>query len=300
MSTRFIPSTSAKRVAAIGDIRRLPELIRPAFQPDDDFDPIPTPKHGDWLAEHDEIGQSFDDYIASDPIVPDPRRQVIYLQPVGRFIDPPAMFLDRLNAYAGAFFKMAVRVLPAIGDRTVHLTTRIHPYMGNRQLLTRDIFEILLDILPADAFCILAITMDDLYPHPSWNFVFGQASPGDRVGVFSFARYNPVFYGESRSRDADEIMLRRSLRVLAHETCHMFSLAHCIYFRCVMNGSNHLGESDSRPLHLCPVCLRKLQYAVGFDLELRYRGLLAFYKKIGLMDEADWTEGRLKRIIGDR
>ena len=40
--------------------------------------------------------------------------------------------------------------------------------------------------------------MIDLYPNESWNFVFGQANPGAGVGVFSFARYDPLFY-EPRS-----------------------------------------------------------------------------------------------------
>ena len=29
---------------------------------------------------------------------------------------------------------------------------------------------------PEDAFCVVGITMIDLYPRDSWNFVFGQAS----------------------------------------------------------------------------------------------------------------------------
>jgi len=96
--------------------------------------------------------------------------------------------------------------------------------------------------------------MTDLYPEPSWNFVFGQASLRERVGVYSFARYDSAFYGEARDRDYETLLLRRSCKVLAHETGHMFGLAHCIYFNCLMNGSNHLAESDRRPLHLCPVC----------------------------------------------
>jgi archaemetzincin len=44
------------------------------------------------------------------------------------------------------------------------------------------------------AFCLNAVTMEDLYPDPQWNFVFGEASLPDRTGVFSFARYNPMFY----------------------------------------------------------------------------------------------------------
>ena len=40
--------------------------------------------------------------------------------------------------------------------------------------------------------------MIDLYPNESWSFVFGQAKPAAGVGVFSFARYDPLFY-ESHS-----------------------------------------------------------------------------------------------------
>jgi hypothetical protein len=63
------------------------------------------------------------------------------------------------------------------------------------------------------------------------------------------------------------------------------ALAHCIYFKCVMNGSNHLAESDARPLSLCPVCLRKLQHTIGFDVLARYGRLLQFYRKAALKGE---------------
>ena len=43
-----------------------------------------------------------------------------------------------------------------------------------------------------------------------------------------------------------------------------------------MNGSNHLEEADARPLHLCPVHLRKLQWSIGFDATARYRHLVEF------------------------
>lgn len=39
------------------------------------------------------------------------------------------------------------------------------------------------------------------------------------------------------------------------------SIQHCIFFHCVMNGSNHLAETDSQPLHICPIDLRKLHYS---------------------------------------
>src|SRR5258708_2616267 len=113
--------------------------------------------------------------------------------------------------------------------------------------------------LPADAFAMIGITMLDLYPGPGWNFVFRQAYLRDRVGVYSFARYDPKFYGEAPAAEARDLIFRRSCKVLAHETSHMFGIQHCIWYRCLMNGSNHLAESDVRPLHLCPVDLLKLQ-----------------------------------------
>ena len=109
--------------------------------------------------------------------------------------------------------------------------------------------------------------MRDLHAGDDWNCVFGQATLRECVGVDNFARYDPGFYGEARGDDAQTLILRRNCKVLAHETGHMFGMVHCIYFRCLMNGASHLGEDDATPLHLCPVCLRKLHHAVG----LRHR-----------------------------
>lgn len=130
------------------------------------------------------------------------------------------------------------------------------------------------------------------------NFVFGQASLKERVGVYSFARYDPAFYGEERQRGYRKLILWRSCKVLSHEIGHMFGLEHCIYFRCVMNGSNHLKESDARPLYLCPVDLRKLQYSIKFGIVERYLELLKFYEKSDFFNEAKWIKERLSKISG--
>lgn len=57
---------------------------------------------------------------------------------------------------------------------------------------------------------------------------------------------------------------------MTHEIGHMFGIKHCQWLSCVMQGSNHMEESDRRPLDFCPVCLRKLQDAIGFDIAERY------------------------------
>jgi archaemetzincin len=191
---------------------------------------------------------------------------------------------------------MDVYVRPVLAIENSIFSVRMNPLTRNRQILTSDVLAFLKTKLPTDAYCTLAITMEDLYPSPSWNFVFGQASLQERVGVFSFARYDPAFYGEGRGADYQEVLLRRSCKVLVHEMAHMFSLAHCIFFKCVLNGSNHLQESDSRPLRLCPVCLRKLQFSIGFDVTDRYSRLLRVYRKIGFDHESRWVAKRLKKI----
>ena len=109
---------------------------------------------------------------------------------------------------------MEVKALPEVRVG-VSFTTRRNPSTGNLQILTGDVLNFLKSRLPSDAFCILAITMEDLYPDASWNFVFGQASPRERVGVYSFARYDPAFYGEPQTPDYGALVLRRSRKVLA-------------------------------------------------------------------------------------
>lgn len=252
------------------------------------FEPLPPPGPHDWLAVHPEPGQSFEDFLAARPNRPDAVRNRLYFQPLEEF-PPQAPRLELLEQFAAAFFAMPVSMLPArTGNR---ITSRKNPYTGHRQLLTGDILALLRRQLRGDAFCILGITMQDLYPEDSWNFVFGQASLRDRAGVYSFARYAPTFSGERAP--AANAMLRRSCKVLAHETSHMFGIEHCVFFRCLMNGSNHLAESDARPLHLCPVDLRKLQHSVGFDVSARYRTLERFSRQASFDDEADWLRSQI-------
>jgi len=285
---------------AIGDLSGLPVVLQRAFAPDrDSFDSIPKPGPNDWLAVHQEPGQTFDEFKGSQPNRPTESRRVIYLQLLGDFAPERSPSIDKLREFAGAFFSMEVKAISPIKIDNEKFTTRRNPNTGNPQILTGDVLNFLKARVPADAFCILAITMEDLYPEPSWNFVFGQASLRDRVGVYSFARYDPALYGESRGPGYETLLLRRSCKVLAHETGHMFALAHCTYFNCLMNGSNHLAESDRRPLHLCPICLRKLQWNIGFDVLERYSALERANRAGGFTDEADWLTSRIKKVRGE-
>jgi len=293
----FTPPDEKTIGIAIGDLNGLPAVLQRAFTPDkNSFEPIPGPKPADWLAVHHEGGQTFEEFKASQPNRPAKNQRIIYLQPLGNFAPEKNPSYDKLREFAAAFFAMEVKVLPPVKIDASIFVTRRNPFSNNPQILTGDVLDFLKSHIPTDAFCILAITMEDLYPEPSWNFVFGQASVRERVGVYSFARYDPAFYGEARTPGYEALLLRRSCKVLAHETGHMFGLAHCTYFSCLMNGSNHLAEADRRPLHLCPVCLRKLQWSIGFDVLKRYSALQGVYRTNEFTDEADWLMRRLSDL----
>src|SRR4051794_2580919 len=49
------------------------------------FKPMGTPASIDWLASHNEPGQTFEEYINEDPTLPTAERQRLYVLPLGRF-----------------------------------------------------------------------------------------------------------------------------------------------------------------------------------------------------------------------
>lgn len=141
--------------------------------------------------------------------------------------------------------------------------------------------------------------MVDLYPDPEWNFVFGLARMMDGAAVYSFCRYQPDgLEGGSPGEELRHQMNLRAAKVFCHETGHLFGLTHCVYFNCLMQGSNHLEESDAKPLYLCPVCLRKLQSNCKFDVAERYAALEAAASESGFKSEAAWFARRAAFVRG--
>ena len=160
---------------------------------------------------------------------------------------------------------------------------------GVRQYHAGEIVARLKTRVPRNAFCVVGVTMEDLYPRDSWNFVFGLAS--GNTGVFSFCRY---VEGASR-----EEVLYRSMKVMTHEIGHMFGLSHCIYYLCALNGSMHADEAASRPAHLCPVCLLKLHQSLHFNILERYQLLANLCDLVpgdGFRNEGNWYKRRIEAI----
>ena len=78
------------------------------------------------------------------------------------------------------------------------------------------------------------------------------------------------------------------LQVIAHETCHLFYMSHCVFFDCLMNHSCSVAEAMSQPLYLCPVCMRKLQKVLRFPSVAEYiRNLLRFLSRLVAADLAN-------------
>jgi archaemetzincin len=257
------------------------------------FEKLGPPAPRSWRARFRERPQGFDAYVESDPVRAQPG-EVLALLPVGPFSERERAVLDRTAEFAAIWFGLPVRTLDAAGlpEKGWH-----RERTWGRQYETGWFLRRLLpERRPREAVSTFAVTMADLYPDDDWNYVFGEASLRDRVGVWSFARYFPRFWGQEETADSDRQALRRALQVVVHEMGHAFGIEHCQVYACTMNGSNSLEESDSQPLRLCPPCLKKLQWNRGFDVVARYGKLRDFYRVNGLLPEAEWIEKRLEAI----
>ena len=210
----FEPPAPQQHLEAIGPTNGLSDMLQRAFAPGDSFEPMPVPGPSDWLAVHREPGQTFEQFRRSRPNQPNAHRRIIYLQPLGAFTEQQSPSLEKLREYAAAFFQMEVKALAPMSVNAGGFSSRTNSTTQRRQILTEDVLHWLKGSMPADGFCLLAITMEDLYPESSWNFVFGQASLTERAGVHSFARYDSAFYGEARGRDYQGLLLRRSMKEL--------------------------------------------------------------------------------------
>jgi archaemetzincin len=242
--------------------------------------PLGRPEPGDWLNRHHEAGQSLAEFVASHPPRPAPPHDTIEVIPIGDFRPAQERVLKSTAEYLGIFYGMKVHVLGGVPRGAIpDSAVRFRSDLGWEQISTRYVLQ---DLLPnrrtAGAFAVIALTAEDLYPDSSWNFVFGQASPSLRAGVWSIFRFGDP----EASSDAYRRCLVRALKTASHEFGHMLSLRHCIAYECVMNGSNHLDELDHRPIEACPLCLSKLVWSTGADPFDRAQRLHHFFASNGV------------------
>lgn len=258
------------------ELRDALKKIEPFFQP------MSEPRSYDWLASHTESGQTFDEYLDSEPTKPTKERQKIYVLPLGSFTAEQKKIISVAAGYLAAFYDLPIQQMSerSLPEKIDAKDVRRNEYLKTRQIRTGFVMDsILKPILPKDAAALIAFTNEDLFPDSSMSFVFGQASMENRVGIWSIKRL--------QIQADSSTFLRRALKIAAHETGHMFSIKHCTKYECVMSGTNHLVETDRRPIDACPECMAKICWLSDVDPKERYVRLERFCRANGLIKEAD-------------
>jgi len=271
----------------------------------------------------------------------------------GRHTPLPPNFLNHLRKYTEAFFWGAkVHLLPSVTLESENngrhlfwitpksrdesetrqgrvrtrtrfkLTIRYNENYGRRQIQVDSILRLLSAMRGSrsfqkqhpDCFCLVGITMEDLFDTNPDLFVAGMAAGASKVAVFQFYRYDPQiqFSGEfwyktstkkteKETKDVHpgDTLLARCCKLIVHEICHLYSIDHCKFYKCVMNGSGHLKEDFRQPFCLCPVDLRKLARRLGFSVKDRYEKLLEVCAENPALKEFEfWLKSRMEALYG--
>jgi len=202
--------------------------------------------------------------------------------PLGTFTEKQKQVIGITSEYLEAFYGLSVKGMP---QQPINRPLRIKDSRTNavskeEQVRTGYILDdVLRPVLPSDAAALIAFTNEDLFPDSSMNYVFGQASLENRVGVWSLYRLD--------DNSGFRTFLLRTIKIAAHETGHMFSMHHCIAYNCVMSGSNYLGETDSHPIDVCPECMAKVCWLSHVAPADRYQRLAKICRENGLPNEAE-------------
>jgi len=290
------------------------------------FNSISEPTHElDWLAQYNEQGQTCIDFLQSCPIDEKQELFIYYIQ-IDEFKETKLDF-NKLIEYSRLFFdQKSIKIMPfkieiekkvlktnekyilnaSYGNECISLEHRSDLSTNHSQIKATSIFRLLKKIKPKDAYCLIAFTEFDLFLDESDLFVAGLCDGRSRVGAFSCFRYNPIMkYSEEYwyklkriklKKSEQNLLLTRSCKLLAHETCHLLGIDHCIFMDCCMNGSGHLEEDFRQSMFLCPIDLKKLTLIFNFNLINRYEKMKSFFEIISANKEVKWLDNAIKLI----
>lgn len=156
--------------------------------PNKDILPLDKQTYQQWKAHYEM--QKF-----SHPIRM--RRRSIILQPLS-YSSPCYHFscihsdiVEYLAEFCRSFFTgMDVLTTPPIDiSQMKNITKRVHSETGREQFLTDDLLRYLKSHVLRKSFCVVGVTIADIYPGGTWNFSLGHASLTDGVAIISFGRH---------------------------------------------------------------------------------------------------------------
>ncbi len=125
------------------------------------------------------------------------RRRSMIIQPLSYYSTTYSIstveyeVLKRLQDFCHAYF-LGMDV--SIGDpidilKLKGITTRVHTETGREQILINDLMKYLKKYKLNKVYCVVGITIVDLYPGQEWNFTLGHASLTEGVAMCSFGRH---------------------------------------------------------------------------------------------------------------
>ena len=145
----FEPPSKPARENAAGSLVTLDAKMRRAFTNAGEFQPKKEPQFMDWLAQHEEAGQTYGQYLSSRPNIPDRARRKLYILPIGEFEKGIAPDLRLLREYTAAYYHpLEVEMLPVVADKEVPAKERINSMSAKKQWRSPDILEWLKRRLP--------------------------------------------------------------------------------------------------------------------------------------------------------
>ncbi len=111
---------------------------------------------------------------------------------------------------------MLVKRLPVIDfEKELRNIKKREGYYSD-QYLAQDILAFMEKQVPKDAYCVMGVTIHDIYPGDSWLFVYGWAKYKARVGIFSFLRFDDDFRRKKKEKMDWSLILYPSMRTMAH------------------------------------------------------------------------------------
>jgi predicted Zn-dependent protease len=171
-------------------------------------------------------------------------------------------------------------------------TTEAHDNdLGVRQLDAEHLLAVVHEHKPRRFDYWFLLTWEDLRQTDS-SFTVGVSRDTLRVGIGSLLRYachgGGLFGVKLRVPPRRRLRLfrRRVVLMVLHELGHLLGMAHCIFYRCIMNGVGSLEENERCVMQLCPVCLHKVVFVTGCDVRKRY----AAVERVAARGNGKWAD----------